>query len=167
MERAVVTERLLELIAERDVRAALFTTYTFDPDFFELEVVPLLLNQISAYSEDDRVKRFMVRENLRDAGLPIDVYYDTPMFRKSGNCSPEMEYLCHGVNLGNRAFHGKVNMILVQDRATGKESLLLGAGSNNLSRAGWWDNIECQHWEEVKGGGRKGQARRAGAGNYR
>lgn len=149
MERAVVTERLLELIAEREVRAALFTTYTFEPDFFELEVVPLLLNQNSAYSEDDRVKRFMVRENLREADLPIDVYYDSPMFRKIGDRSPDMEYLCHGVNLGNRAFHGKVNMILVQDRDTGKESLLLGAGSNNLSRAGWWDNIECQHWEEV------------------
>lgn len=152
MERAVVTERLLEIIAEREIRAALFTTYTFEPDFFELEVVPLLLNQNSAYSEDDRVKRFMVRENLRETGLPIDVYYDSPVFRKSGSCSPEMEYLCHGVNLGNRAFHGKVNMILVQDGDTGKESLLLGAGSNNLSRAGWWDNIECQHWEEVSSG---------------
>lgn len=152
MERAVVTERLLELIAEREVQAALFTTYTFEPDFFELEVVPVLLNQSSAYSEDERVKRFMVRENLREAGLPIDVYYDSPMFRQSGSCSPEMEYLCHGVNLGNRAFHGKVNMILVQDRDTGKETLLLGAGSNNLSRAGWWDNIECQHWEEVSSG---------------
>ena len=43
MERAVVTERLLELIAEREVQAALFTTYTFEPDFFELEVVPVLL----------------------------------------------------------------------------------------------------------------------------
>ena len=108
--------------------------------------------QNSAYSEDDRVKRFMVRENLREAGLPIDVYYDSPMFRKSGNCSPEMEYLCHGVNLGNRAFHGKVNMILAKDSDTGQESLLLGAGSNNLSRAGWWDNIECQHWEELSSG---------------
>ena len=74
------------------------------------------------------------------------------MFRRSGNCSQDMEYLCHGVNLGNAAFHGKVNLILVQDRDNGKEALLLGAGSNNLSRAGWWDNIECQHWEEVSSG---------------
>lgn len=103
-----------------------------------------------AYSTDDRVKRFMVRENLREAGLPIDVFYDLPMFRMSGDCSPEMEYLCNGVNLGNRAFHGKVSMILLKDSETEEESLLLGAGSNNLTRAGWWDNIECQHWEEVR-----------------
>ncbi|HED13285.1 MAG TPA: hypothetical protein ENI62_06470 [Gammaproteobacteria bacterium] len=152
MDKAVITERFLELIAGRDVLAALFTTYTFEPDFFELEIIPLLLNQEMAYSTDDRVKRFMVRENLREANLPIDVFYDLPMFRMSGDCSPEMEYLCNGVNLGDRAFHGKVSMILLMDRETGEEALLLGAGSNNLTRAGWWDNIECQHWEEVRSG---------------
>ncbi len=41
-------------------------------------------------------------------------------------------------------------MILLWDKHTNEEVLLLGAGSNNLSRAGWWDNIECQHWEEIK-----------------
>ena len=152
MDSAVITEQFLELIAEREVQAALFTTYTFEPDFFELEVIPLLLSQDMAYSADDRVKRFMVRENLRDANLPIDVFYDLPMFRTSGDCSPEMEYLCNGINLGNRAFHGKVNMILLKDKETEEETLLLGAGSNNLTRAGWWDNIECQHWEEVSRG---------------
>ena len=152
MKVAVITERLLELISERTVQAALFTTYTFEPDFFELEVIPLLLDRNIGYSQDERVKRFMVRENLREASLPIDVYYDLPTFRLSGDCSPEMEYLCHGVNLGNRAFHGKVNMILLNDRNTGEQSLLLGAGSNNLTRSGWWDNIECQHWEEIKSG---------------
>lgn len=152
MEKAVITERFLELIAGREVQAALFTTYTFEPDFFELEVIPLLLNQDMAYSTDDRVKRFMVRENLREADLPIDVFYDLPMFRMSGDCSPEMEYLCNGVNLGNRAFHGKVSMVLLKDRETEEEALLLGAGSNNLTRTGWWDNIECQHWEEVRSG---------------
>ncbi|MBL3528891.1 MAG: hypothetical protein JMN27_15070 [gamma proteobacterium endosymbiont of Lamellibrachia anaximandri] len=152
MDRAVITEQLLELVAEREVQAALFTTYTFEPDFFELEVIPLLLSQEMAYSADDRVKRFMVRENLREADLPIDVFYDLPMFRLSGDCSPEMEYLCNGVNLGNRAFHGKVNMILLKEKATEEETLLLGAGSNNLSHAGWWGNIECQHWEEISSG---------------
>lgn len=149
MKHAVVTERLLEVIGEREVLAAVFTTFTFEPDFFELEVVPLLLEQQAAYSDDDRVKRFMVRENLRESGLPIDVYYDAPMFRQSGSSSPEMEYLCHGVSHNHGAFHAKVNLILVRDIHTDEEALLVGVGSNNLTRAGWWDNIECQHWEEV------------------
>ena len=74
MDSAVITDRFLELIAEREVQAALFTTYTFEPDFFELEVIPLLLSQKMAYSTDDRVKSLMVRENLREADIPIDVY---------------------------------------------------------------------------------------------
>ena len=35
MDKAVITERFLELIAGREILAALFTTYTFEPDFFE------------------------------------------------------------------------------------------------------------------------------------
>ena len=152
MEQAVISEKLLDLMAGRQVVAGLFTTYTFEPDFFELEVIPLLLNQDIPYSTDDRVKRFQVRENLREADLPLEVFYDLPIYRQSGESSPEMEYLCHGVNLGNRAFHGKVNMLLLKDVETEEEVLLVGAGSNNLSRAGWWDNIECQHWEEIRSG---------------
>jgi len=152
MENAVISDRLLDLIKGRKVQAALFTTYTFEPEFFELEVIPLLLKQDAAYSTDERVKQFMVRENLREAALPIDVFYDLPMYRENGSSSPQMEYLCHGVNLGNRAFHGKVKMILLNDQVSGEKCLLLGAGSNNLTRAGWWDNIECQHWVEVRNG---------------
>ena len=43
MDRAVITERFLELVAKHEVLAAVFTTYTFEPNFFELEVIPLLL----------------------------------------------------------------------------------------------------------------------------
>jgi len=149
MESGVISDQLSEIINGRKVVAALFTTYTFEPDFFELEIIPLLLKQNTPYSINENVKRFMVRDKLRESGMPIDVYYDLPMFRKSGETSPQMEYHCIGINLGNRAFHGKVNMILVKDVELGEEVLLIGAGSNNLTQAGWWDNIECQHWEEV------------------
>ncbi len=150
MNQAVISEGFLELIAGREVCAALFTTYAFEPDFFELEVIPLLLNRNTAYSVDDRVKRFMVREELREAEIPIDVFYDASIFREIGDHSPQMEYLCNGVDLGNRAFHAKLIMILLQKGET--QTMLLGAGSNNISRAGWWDNIECQHWEEIRSG---------------
>ncbi len=152
MKTAVISEQLQELIAERKVLAALFTAYTFDPSFFELEVIPLLLGKNIGYSQDERVKLFIVREKLREAELIIDVYYDLSAFQLSSDCSPQMEYLCHGVNLGNRAFHGKVGMILLEDRESKKKSLLLGAGSNNLTRSGWWDNIECLHWEVIESG---------------
>ena len=97
MDRAVITERFLELVAGRKVLAAVFTTYTFEPNFFELEVIPLLLKQDMPYSTDDRVKRFMVRENLRETNVPIDVFYDLPVFaqtetsrRKWSICATEL-----------------------------------------------------------------------------
>jgi hypothetical protein len=150
METDVISNKLSELLNNRDVRAAAFTTYTFEPEFFELEVIPLLLNGEITFSSDERVKQFQVREALRLADLPLEVFYDLNLARLEASVSPAMQYLCHGVSRGNNAFHAKLNLILVHDPQEDCESLLVGAGSNNLSKAGWWDNIECQHWEEVK-----------------
>lgn len=150
MESAVVSDRLKELIDGADVRAGVFTTYTFEPDFFELEVIPLLLPGDTPFSSDSRVKEFQVRDALRQTSLPMEVFYDLQMFRKEGQVSPSMEYLCHGVHAGNAAFHPKLNLILAYSEEYESEHLLVGAGSNNLSQAGWWDNVECQHWEVVR-----------------
>ena len=150
MDSAVISDQLLEVISDRKVKAALFTTYTFEPEFFELEIIPLLLKRDIPYSADERVKQFQVRENLREADLSIDVFYDLPMFRECVETSPEMEYLCHGVNNGNAAFHGKLVFLLLEDSDYQEDILYVGAGSNNLSRSGWWNNVEVMHWEEVR-----------------
>ena len=149
MEGVVISDRLKELIDGSEVRAGVFTTYTFEADFFELEVIPLLLPGDTPFSSDSRVKEFQVRDALRQACLPLEVFYDLQMFRREGQISPSMEYLCHGVHAGNAAFHPKLNLILAYSDEYESEYLLVGAGSNNLSQAGWWDNIECQHWEVV------------------
>lgn len=149
MENAVISDKLKELLADRPVRAAVFTTYTFEPEFLELEVLPLLIGGNTPFSTDDRVKRFQVRESLREADFPVDAFYDLPLFRQEGNSSPGMEYGCHGVHEGNRAFHAKLILLLVHDESKERDCLIVAAGSNNLTKAGWWDNIECQHWETV------------------
>jgi hypothetical protein len=149
MDNAQISQYLEGCLNGRPVRAAVFTTYTFDPTFFEQDVIPLLLPENSSFSIDERVKQFQVRECLREAELPIDVFYDHNIFRISGESSPGMEYGCHGVAEGNRAFHAKLAFLLVDNGEGQVDSLLVSAGSNNLTRAGWWDNVECQHWEEV------------------
>ena len=157
MDNAVISEKLTELLKNRKVKAAVFTTYTFEINFFESQVIPLLLNNNMAYSNDEWVKRGQVRVALQKARtqtpLPLEVFYDGKLFRNQPHThkSPRMEYLCHGVDLGNSAFHAKVAFILVYDEEWGSDCLLVGAGSNNLSYAGWWENVECQHWEEVWG----------------
>jgi len=149
MDKYVISEQLSNYINNRKVLAGAFTTFTFEPDFFELDVIPLLLSSGIPYSSDDRVKTFQVREALRESGIALEVFYDLPVFRKSAETSPSMEYLCHGVKHNNGVFHAKNNYILVKDKETDDLSLLFSAGSNNLSRTGWWENIEVQHWEEV------------------
>jgi hypothetical protein len=149
MDSAVISDELSSYLTNSVVKAALFTTYTFDPEFFELEVIPLLLPGNRAFSSDSRVKQFQVREALRESQISLDVFYDLPMYRREGSCSPSMEYQFHGVHRGNNAFHAKLALILVHDNDYGQDCLMVAAGSNNLSRSGWWSNIECLHWEMV------------------
>lgn len=152
MQTAIVSNHLSERLRDVTVSAAAFATYTFDPEFFELEVVPLLLPYSIHYSRDARVKQFQVREKLRESSLEIEVFFDRKICHRECGTSPGMEYLFHGIHCGNSAFHPKIALILVEDRNEGTR-LLVCAGSNNLTQAGWWDNIECVHWEEVRGDG--------------
>ena len=149
MEYAVVSDHLEALLADRQVKAAVFTTYNFEPDFFELEVVPLLLPGNTQLSTHAAIKLFQVREALRESSVELEVFYDLKIFRENASCSPSMEYPFHGIYRGNNAFHPKLVFILIYDEETESDCLLVGAGSNNLSQAGWWDNIECVHWEMV------------------
>ena len=40
--KRVLSDEISKAIAGRRVTAAVFTTYTFDPEFFELEILPIL-----------------------------------------------------------------------------------------------------------------------------
>ncbi|MCJ8311747.1 MAG: hypothetical protein HRU38_08535 [Saccharospirillaceae bacterium] len=144
-----ITEKLTNIIGDRKVLSAIFTTFNFEPNFFELDIIAELLAQDICYSADERIKTFQVREALRLSNLPISVFFDKQMFISEADQSPQMEYLCHGVNKGNACFHAKNIYLLVEDETTKTESLLIASGSNNITRAGWWKNIEVQHWEEI------------------
>jgi len=148
MDKSVISDQLSEKIDGRKVQAAIFTSYNFEPHFFEIDVIPYLLKDTIPYSNDERVKKYQVMEALRDSELEIEVFFDQPVF-ESADQSPAMEYLFHGINLLPFAFHAKNSYLLVKDEESGKQDLLMAAGSNNLTRAGWWENIETQHWEEI------------------
>lgn len=153
IELSTVSDGFRAQIGERErVVAAVFTTYRFEPEFFEQEIIPLMLDQGLAFSSDQRIKSIQVREALSDAGLPLEVFYDQDLFRQQGTVSPSMEYLHHGIRGERSAFHAKLVLLLVEDVDSGEQSLCVGAGSANLTIAGWWENIECQHWEWVVSG---------------
>lgn len=153
LDLSTVSDAFRAQIGERErAVAAVFTTYRFEPEFFEQEIVPLMLGQGLAFSSDQRIKSIQVREALSDAGLPIEVFYDLDLFRQEGTVSPSMEYLHHGIRGDRSAFHAKLVLLLLEDLEGGGQTLCVGAGSANLTIAGWWENIECQHWERVVSG---------------
>ena len=52
IETGALSDVLADTIAGRRVRAAVFTTFTFDPGFFELHVLPILFPDRSFYHAD-------------------------------------------------------------------------------------------------------------------
>ena len=135
IEYSVISDHWTQLIGERRVTHAIFTTFNFEPAFFDLEVVPLLLPGGSGFSPDDRIKLMQVREQLREANIVIDVFYDPHPFGGSEE-SPQLEYTHVSVDLDNRAFHPKLVFLLLEK--DGEASLVVGAGSNNLSKIVLW-----------------------------
>lgn len=153
MEPKTISEGFRAEIGEGEqVVAAIFTTYRFEPEFFEQEIIPLMLDQNLAFSSDARIKTIQVREALSDSGLPLEVFYDIDLFRQQGTVSCSMEYLHHGIRGERSAFHAKLVLLLLEDIETKEKTLCVGSGSANLTLAGWWENIECWHWERVRSG---------------
>src|SRR5690606_12614448 len=62
-----------DCIGGRRIRAGVVTSYTFDPAFFELHVLPLLFDQ--PFSQVEKVRRIQLADALRSVDH-LAVYYD-------------------------------------------------------------------------------------------
>lgn len=133
-----ITEYISHEIKNKKVTHIIFTTYNFEPDFFETEIIPLFFQEDLYYSNQPTIKRYQVGRALEKSGINIELFYDKNVFLSDD--IPQMEYYHQAVNHLNGAFHPKVIYILFED------SLLLYAGSNNITKAGWWDNIETGNY---------------------
>ncbi|WP_205182742.1 phospholipase D-like domain-containing protein [Burkholderia sp. LMG 13014] len=123
------------------VRYAVFTTYAFEPEFFESSILPLLLPEGEAdLSLTSAVRRLQVEALLRDVPIEIDVYFDQRVVM--AGC-PLLPYEMKPMR-SQGEFHGKVILLLLENQA-GSTRCILGAGSANLTQAGWWENIEAFH----------------------
>ncbi|MCP5150369.1 MAG: phospholipase D family protein [Chromatiales bacterium] len=152
---AVLADGLTDAIGGRRVRTALFTTFNFDPGFFELRVLPLLFDQ--SFSQVDKVRLLQLEDALR-AVDHLAVYYDRGALAQDAEPA-RLDYRRLDVRRSTGAFHPKLVLLLVDepptpdtpaDEAAPYQSLVVVAQSANLTRAGWWENVECAHIEEVK-----------------
>jgi hypothetical protein len=127
------------------VKQAVFTTYAFEPEFFESSIVPLLLQDGEKnLSLHTAVRRLQLESILRDAPVDIDVYFDAGVVIVG---CPLLPYGMKPIRLRQGEFHGKVVLLRLEDDA-GHVRCILGAGSANLTQAGWWENIEAWHFTE-------------------
>lgn len=148
--QAVLSEALGDQIAGRTVRAAVFATFSFDPGFFEEHCLPVLFQQ--TFSQARKIRLLQLEDQLRDR--EIAVYYDrSALAQESAPACLDVRRI--DLRHGTHAFHPKLILLLVDDDLDLEEdeepyqTLIVGILSANLTRSGWWENVEAFHFEEI------------------
>lgn len=72
--RAVLSERLEEMLGGRRLIAGVFLTFRFDPEFFEQEILPVLLDVPLSHAAE--IKLVQLEDALRSGPDGVAVYYD-------------------------------------------------------------------------------------------
>ena len=145
---AVLSEHFQECMKGRRLRTAVFLTYQFDPGFFEQEVLPVLLD--TPLSHAVPIRLLQLEDALR--GLPgeIAVYYDANGLVAGDGGSARLDVRRIPVRHRTGIFHAKNVFLLVEDEDGDQQgyraqTLLVASLSANLTRSGWWENVEvCQ-----------------------
>ncbi|WP_242352132.1 MULTISPECIES: hypothetical protein [unclassified Anaeromyxobacter] len=150
--RAVLSEHLEERLAGRRVVSAIFTTYQLDPGFFEQHVLPVVLGVPVSHAA--AVRLVQLEDALRTFRGEVAVYYDAEGLVTSSDFGPpRLDVRRVPVRLSTGVFHPKNLFLLVESEPDeGRrvaQSLLVGTLSANLTKSGWWSNVEVGHFEEI------------------
>jgi len=154
--RAVLSEHFQERMAGRRLLAAVFLTFRFDPGFFEQDILPTFLD--IPLSHAPAIRRIQLDDALRSVPHGIAVYYDhNGIAPEAGAAKLDIRRIpvCHRTGI----FHPKNIFALVEDTTPDKDghhpqALLVASLSANLTRSGWWENVEVCHTEEIVEGKR-------------
>lgn len=149
----VLSEQLQHLLSQRRPLAAVFLTYCFEPAFFEKEVLSTLFD-LSTIQGPPRLLR--LEEELCKIEGKVAVYYDQNGLQKS-DASAQLDFRRIPVRHPTGIFHPKLVLVLCEQEVAEEgeapqRALLVGCMSANLTRAGWWENVEACHFEEIAEG---------------
>ncbi len=151
-KQIVLSEALARALDGRRVKAAVFTTFEFDPEFFELHVLSCLFPG-AAWSHMPNVKRLQVGDALRKLEH-VAVFFDHRGLRLGGGAA-RLDYDRIALARRRGVFHAKNVLILVENPAdddSASDSFLLITTSANLTRSGWHENAEVAHVLEIASG---------------
>jgi len=152
MDRAVLGEAIQRELGEKQVISLLFCTHDLDPSFFEQEVLQAFIGNDLKHNR--RTREIQLNYVIRQRHIDIDVYYEgRALAAHEGTARLGWNRIAmHGKRGGK--FHPKVILALCKEGET--ESLLACTASANLTRGGWWTNVECADvvtiWDGVRHG---------------
>lgn len=153
--RAVLSEHFEERMQGRRLHTAVFTTYKFDPGFFEREILPVFLD--IQLSHVPSLRLVQLERVLPELPGGIAVYYDSDgLISKESARLDYRRIPIRQLQWRRRqgVFHAKCLFLLLEDREadeTGRRrrSLVIATSSANLTESGWWSNVEACHVEEI------------------
>lgn len=152
---AALSDALKARIDDRTLVSAVFLTYKFDPAFFEQQVLPILFNLPLNHASEIRLVQ--LEDRLRDLAGEIAVYYDAQGLIAAAKDSAKLDVRRIPVRHRTGIFHPKNIFLLLEAPSTGdgqrpERALMAACLSANLTRAGWWENVEVCHFEEIREG---------------
>jgi len=151
---AVLSEQLEEKLRGRRLVAAVFTTFRFDPEFFDQEILPVFLDVPLSHAAP--IKVVQLEDALRSVPHRVAVYYDqNGLVAEAGPARLDWKRIAVRHRTG--IFHPKNVLALVEDAEPAEDghrakALIVACLSANLTRAGWWENLEVCHTEEIAEG---------------
>ena len=150
--RAVLSEQFQERMQGKRLVSAVFLTFQFDAGFFEQEVLPVFLDV--PLSHATAIRLVQIESALRELSGNIAVYYDANGLVTGDAGSAKLDVKRIPVQHRTGIFHPKNVFLLVEneeaeDDGVHARSLLIACMSANLTRSGWWENVECCHIEEL------------------
>ncbi|MBI2893940.1 MAG: hypothetical protein HYY06_10340 [Deltaproteobacteria bacterium] len=157
LPHGVLSEQLQERLRGRRLVSAIFVTFQFDPGFFEQEVLPVLLDVPLSHAA--AIRLVQLEDAIRTVPGQIAVYYDANGLVASDAGSAKLDVQRVPVRHRTGIFHPKNAFLLVEETEVAEDgsrprALLVAATSANLTRAGWWENLEACHFEELTPAGR-------------
>lgn len=151
---AILSRRFGDLLSGRRLVSAVFLTFRFDPGFFEQEVLPVFLDVPVSHVTDVRLAQ--LEDALRALRGHVAVYYDENGLEQTdhGGARLDVRRIPVRMRTGTAIFHPKNVLALVEanepdDEGHRPRTLLVASLSANLTRAGWWKNVEVCHVEEI------------------
>lgn len=146
----IFSETVREAIDGRKVKVVVFLTYEFDPAFFELNVLTLLFDR--AWCSKPKAVLAQLETELRNIH-DLAVYYDRRGIVYE-NGSARLDYKRIGLERKGGVFHPKNILLLVEndEEQVKWDSLIVVTTSANITRSGWWENVEVAHILEIDEG---------------